>query len=309
MKYLEKIKNFDENNLLSLDEIVLWALELFENTDIKLLDITEFKKPLIAWSGNAIVTAKIIFSKIDAIFCDETNFDECIKKDIDWLVILSASGEKHATVFAKKAKELWIKTKLLTCNSNSTAWTILWTENTIVTAKNREPYTYNTSTYMWWIFAFTWENPSIIKNFIQQIIDPILKNIDFTKYDSYLLVTPDNFSWVNQLFNVKFIELFARKIARDVFSYEQMKHATTVVPHETELCITFWDEKDFRFNWSKINFPLPENADLWAIMAIWYYVIWYIQNSYPNFFKENIWKYISDINKTEFGKGLKVIVE
>jgi hypothetical protein len=39
------------------------------------------------------------------------------------------------------------------------------------------------------------------------------------------------------LFRVKFIELFGRKIARDVFSYEQMKHAITVVPNKKELAI------------------------------------------------------------------------
>lgn len=308
MNYLEKISNFNENNLLSLDEIVLWALELFEKWIFNKLDISEFKRPLIAGSGNAIVTAKIIFSWIDALFCDETNFDDYIKKDIDWLIILSASWEKHATIFAKKAIEKWIKTKLLTCNPNSSASAIIWKENTTVTAKNREPYTYNTSTYMWWVLAYTWEKSWEIKKFIQEEIDPILAKIDFSKYDSYLLVTPDNFSQVNQLFIVKFIELFGRKIARDVFSYEQMKHATTVVPHKNELFILFW-EWELDCTWEQINFPLPHNCWLWWIMAIWYYVIWKIQNSYPQYFKENIWDYIVNINKTEFWKWLKVIVE
>tara|TARA_Y100001960_G_C14159390_1_gene580014 strand:+ start:461 stop:583 length:123 start_codon:yes stop_codon:yes gene_type:complete len=38
---------------------------------------------------------------------------------------------------------------------------------------------------------------------------------------------------------VKFIELFGRKIARDVFSYEHLKHAITVIPEEKELAIHF----------------------------------------------------------------------
>lgn len=302
------ILDFDENKLPSLDGIVISALELFEKTKISPIDVKEFKKPLIAWSGNAIVTAKIIFSNIDAIYCDETNFDNSIKKDIDWLIILSASWEKHATVFAKKAKELWIKTKLLTCNNNSSAWKIVWKENTTITAKNREPYTYNTSTYMWWIFAYTWENPTNIKNFIHEKINPIIEKINFSKYDSFLIVTPDYLSWVNQLFNVKFIELFGRKIARDVFSYEQMKHAATVIPHTKELAISFW-EWDFYFVWDKINFPLPYNCNLWTMMTIWYYIIWKIQNSFPQYFKENISRYIEEINKTDFWKWLKIIVE
>ncbi len=309
MNFLKKINDFSDDSLLSLDEIVMWALELFEITDMKKLDLSDIKRPLIAGSGNAIVTAKIIFSWIDAIFCDETNFDENINKDVDWLVILSASGEKHAIVFAKKAMEKWIKTKLLTCSKNSTASKIIWEENTIVTAKNREPYTYNTSTYMWWVIAYTWENPSVIKKYIQEYIDPIIDKTDFSKYDSYLLVTPDKFAWVNQLFIVKFIELFGRKIARDVFSYEQMKHATTVVPHSSELFITFWKWELECLYWELLNFPLPENCSLAWIMAIWYYVIWKIQNAYPQYFKENIKTYIENLNKYEFWKGLNVIVE
>jgi hypothetical protein len=62
MNHLDKISTLSETNILSLDEIVLCALELFEKTELNHLDISDFKKPLIAGSGNAIVTAKIIFS-------------------------------------------------------------------------------------------------------------------------------------------------------------------------------------------------------------------------------------------------------
>jgi hypothetical protein len=161
---------------------------------------------------------------------------------------------------------------------------------------------------MWWVLAYTWENPTNIKNFIQDKIDSIIEKNDFSKYDSYVLVTPDKFAPVNQLFIVKFIELFGRKIARDVFSYEQMKHAITVVPNEKELFVSF-GEWDFYCNWKQIHFPLPADCDLWWIMAIGYYVIWKMQNSYQQYFKENIWNYISDVNKTDFWKGLKVIVD
>ena len=112
MKYLEKINMFDENNLLCLDEIVMWALELFSKTNIKQIDISNFKKPLIVGSWNAIETAKIIFSWTNALFCDSTNFDEYIKRNIDSLIITSASWEKHATIFAKKSKGILNKNYL-----------------------------------------------------------------------------------------------------------------------------------------------------------------------------------------------------
>lgn len=308
MKYLEKTKTFTENNLISLDECVLAALELFSTNKINTLDLSRFKRPLIAGSGNAIVTAEIIFWEIDCVFCDETNFDSQILKDVDWVIIVSASGEKHAPIFAKKAQEKNLEVILFTCNKNSSAQNIIWEKNTIVTPKNREPYTYNTSTYMWWIFAKTSENPKEIFDYIQNKIDPILEKINFSNYSSYLLVTPDEFSWVNQLFRVKFIELFGRKIARDVFSYEHIKHAITVVPDENELAISFW-EWEFDFENTRVNFPLPDDISLAGMMAIWYYVIGKIQKSHPNYFQQNIWNYINRMNQSWFSKSLKVIVE
>lgn len=308
MKYVQKSKEFDEKNLISLDECVLAALELFQSNKIISPDFSQIKRPLVAGSGNAIVTAQIIFWDMDAIFCDETNFDEALQKNIDSVIILSASWEKHAPIFAQKAKDKNLKAFLLTCNDNSSAQKILWDKNTIITPKNREPYTYNTSTYMWWIFAKTWENPQEIFDFIQNIIDPILKKIDFSKFSSYLLVTPDKFAGVNQLLRVKFIELFGRKVARDVFSYEHLKHAITVVPDENELAISF-GEWEFDFENTRLNIPLPVNADLATIMAIWYYVIGNIQQSHPNYFGQNIRNYIDRMNQTGFSKWLSVIVE
>ena len=308
MKYLEKTKNFTQDNLIPLDECVLAALELFSIHEINKLDLSRFKCPLIAGSGNAIVTAEIIFWDIDCVFCDETNFDSQILKDVDWVIIVSASGEKHAPIFAKKAQDKNIKTLLLTCAKNSSAQKIVGKKNTIITSKNREPYTYNTSTYMGWIFAKTWESPKYIQEFISKNIDPILEKIDFSNFDSYLLVTPDRFAWVNQLFRVKFIELFGRKIARDVFSYEHLKHAITVVPHEKELAISFW-QWEFDFENTRVNFPLPDDISLAGMMAIWYYVIWKIQKSHQNYFQDNISEYINRMNQSWFSKSLKVIVE
>ena len=167
MKFLEQTKTFTEDNLISLNDAVLAALELFQTVDIKKWNFSKLKRPLIAGSWNAIVTAEIIFSWIDAIFCDETDFDEAIQKDIDWIIIISASGEKHAPIFAEKAQSKTLPVFLLTCSQNSSAEKIVWEKNTTITPKNREPYTYNTSTYMGWVLANTWENPKKIFEYIQ----------------------------------------------------------------------------------------------------------------------------------------------
>ena len=82
----------------------------------------------------------------------------------------------------------------------------------------------------------------------------------------------------------------------------------TVIPYIKELSISFW-KWEYDYDWNKINLPLPDNSSLATMMAIGYYVIWKIQNSHPDYYKQSIKNYIEWMNKTEFWKWLKVIVE
>lgn len=298
---------FSEKNLPSLSTTVLAALELFASEGLPKIKIPSYKKPIIVGSGNAIVTAKLLYSNTDAIFADENNYKEALKRDHDGAIIFSASGEKHAPIIAKLYKDKKTRTTLVTCNPDSSAGQILGKKNVVITSKNREPYTYNTSTYMGWVFAKTRENPTKILKFIQtKVAKKINKKIG--KYNGYLLVTPENFSLGNKLFEVKFIELFARRVARDVKTYEELKHAITVVPYEKELCIQFC-KGQVNFPNDKIEIPLPPQAGPAAIMAIGYYVIGRIQEYKPQWFKQNIEDYIKNTRKKKFGHNLKVIVE
>jgi len=307
LKNQKIMTTFSENNLPSLATGVLGALELFASEGLPNIKIPHFKNPIIVGSGNAIVTAKMLYANQNAILADENNYKEVLKRKADGAIIFSASGEKHATVISKYYSSKKIKTILVTCNPHSSAGQIVGKKNTIVTKKNREPYTYNISTYLGWVLAQTKENPEKILGFIQTKVAPkISKNI--ANYQGYLLVTPENFAAGNKLFEVKFIELFARRIARDVKTFEELKHAITVVPYEKELCIQFGPGKiDFPNN--KLIIPLPPQAGPAAIMAIGYYVIGKIQEAKPQWFKQNIANYIKSVNKKPFGKGLKVIVE
>jgi len=307
MKNKLLMKKFTAKNLPSLSTVTLAALELFAEEGLPKIKIPKFKKPVIVGSGNAIVTAKMLYADQNAIFADENNYKEALKRKPDGAIIFSASGEKHATVIAQYYKSKKIKTTLVTCNSSSSAGQILGTKNVVVTKKNREPYTYNTSTYMGWVLAKTRENPKDILNFINNKVTKVV-NKKIGKYNGYLLVTPENFASGNKLFEVKFIELFARRIARDVKTYEELKHAITVVPYNKELCIQFGSGK-VDFPNDKLIIPLPPKAGLATIMAIGYYVIGRIQENKPQWFKQNIASYIKKANSKPFGKGLKVIVE
>ena len=43
-------------------------------------------------------------------------------------------------------------------------------------------------------------------------------------------------------------------------------------------------------------------------MAIWYYIVWKIQEQNKPYFKENIAKYIENLKKSDFGNWMWIIV-
>jgi len=127
---------------------------------------------------------------------------------------------------------------------------------------------------------------------------------------SYNPPAPNEFEKTNSLFETKFTELFGRQIARDVKTYEQLKHAITIVPSKTELCIKFSDTgEDIYFNGDVIKIPLPKKCGPAAMMAIGYYVIGKIQEQHKQYFKDNITQYVRKVSSKPFGEGIKVIVE
>jgi len=305
---LEIMENFTEKKLPSLVTTICGALELFNKNGLPDIKFKNFKKPLIIGSGNAIVTGKILFENDNAIFADENNYKEALKKNIDGVFLFSASGGKHAPIIAKEVLNAKKKCQLITCTKNSQAQEVLGEKNVIVTDKNREPYTYNTSTYLGWVLAKTREDPKKILDFINKKVNPVINDFNFKKYKGFLLITPNELAGLNQLFIVKFIELFGRRISRDVKSFEELKHAITVVPFEKELCIKFGKGK-VDFIGDVLEIPIPKNCSKGMLMAIAYFVIGKIQEDMPQYFKKNISNYIERNSKGSFGKALNVIVE
>jgi hypothetical protein len=305
---MKKENNF---NLPSLSEIVIQSLEFFEKEKLS-LNIPKFKKPLILGSGNAKVTSKIIFNNQNVIFADESDFQEKFKlhKDIDGAIIFSASGEKHSVIMADFLKKNNVETYLVTCNKNSSASKIIGKKKTIVSPKIKEPYTYNTSTYLGWILSFTKENPSKILNTIKKI-DKKIKDFDFSLYKGFLLAIPNEFELIGNMFNVKFTELFGRHIARDVYTFEGLKHAVTVVPMKEELAIKFIkkdsSDTNFYFNGDILEINLNKTINIGEMMAIGYYIIGKIQEQNIQYFKKYINEYVKYLNKTKFGKNIKVM--
>jgi hypothetical protein len=140
--------------------------------------------------------------------------------------------------------------------------------------KIAEPYTYNTSTYFGYILA---EDPIIdliqLKEFITSTLENELSKIDFSQYTGFCIVVPDQFVLLREMFEVKFIELFGRKLGRDVFSYEQMKHATTVVKDPKELFICFGNKSGIRYGDNQVDLPIFDDEHYSSMMLVGYYTI------------------------------------
>jgi hypothetical protein len=302
---IEIMQSFTLKNIPNLDICVLAALELFSQESIPKMNIP-YKRPLVVGSGNAAASGKIIFEKKDAIFADESTVDSKLKniKAIDGIVLLSASGAKHAPIIAKKSKKAGKKVTLVTNTANSEA--SKFSDKTYVFPKNREPYTYNTSTYMGMILGQTKEDPQKILRFIKEKISKV-KLPNFKKYKGYYLMIPEEFEGVIRLLNVKFVELFGRRISREIETFEYVKHATTVVPTDNELFISF-GQKNTTWGKNRLHIPLPKNSGYVTMMAIGYYVVGQIQKAHPPWFKQNIDSYMKKASKI-FGKKMSPIVE
>lgn len=305
------MQSFSLRNIPELDVCVLGALELLYKEKIPEIKIP-YKRPLVVGSGNALATGQILFHDKDAVFASESSYKDKLNniKNIDGVVLISASGGKHAPIIADCSRKFKKHVTLMTAKTDSEAEKFLDNKHEydeFIFPKQKEPYTYNTSTYLGMILGKTNENPEDIYEFIENKINR-LKMPDFKKYDKYFLILPSEFELLKRMFQIKFIELFGRRIARDVETFEYMKHATTIVPSH-ELFISFGKEnKIYGDKNNRLFIPLPKNCDYGCLMAIGYYIIGRIQKSHKNWFKENIEDYVKEASRI-FNEEIKVIVD
>jgi len=135
-------------NLPTLDQIVLDTIHAYEKAEnLPQIDLSHFRLPLVVGSGNGIATGKILFRNVPAFFASESEVEEKLRNipSIEEVVVVSASGEKHAPIILELAKKMGKKTFLISSSEKSNARTIA--DANAVFPKITEPYTYNTSTY------------------------------------------------------------------------------------------------------------------------------------------------------------------
>lgn len=315
MSSLETLKEFNLDNIPDLDVVVEGALQMLSAASLPETEVP-FKRPLVIGSGNAEYTGRIIFNDTDAIFANESNFEEAIERvgEIDGAVLISASGSKHSVNIAERLEELQIPAILFTNNPDAPAGSFIEKENIHIFPKNREPYTYNTSTYLSMMLAKTKEDPLTILSHIEA---NKTVNADLEKFSGFTFVLPPNVALIAPMLRTKFEELFGTKLSARFFTPEEIKHAKTIVPDEHELFIYVGMEK---LGWGeegkKIELPLTtdggslttELPGFAAALAICYHFIGQIQRAYPPYFKDNIDSYCKDISDV-FGQEISPIVE
>lgn len=310
MSAREILGEFDVENLPDLDTAVLGALELL--ADCSLPDSTvPYRRPLVVGSAGAATVGRMLFANNDAVFADESGVEQALSKspDIDGAVIISASGGKHAVGIAKTLREKGIETVLFTNNTNAPAGEFVTQENVRIFPKNREPYTYNTSTYLSMLLADTGESTTDILEHIEKSVLRKLSRVHLGSFGSFVMIVPPEFREIREMFRTKFDELFGPHLNARVFTSEEVKHAKTVVTSGDELFISFGIENvHFGLPKNRLSIPLPERAGYGALMAVGYFAIGKIQGSHRPYFKNNIVKYAEEASKI-FGQTINPIVE
>ncbi len=306
----EILKTFTKDTLPDLDTVVFGALELFQTVELPEVDLTQFKRPLVVGSGNAAVTGKLLFDDVDAVFADESSYVAKLANipSIDGAFLISASGGKHAIEIGNALAQRALPFELLTNNENAPARELLPPSSVHVFPKNREPYTYNTSTYLGMILSKTSEDPKEILTFIYEHVVPAVPH-NLASYDAFYLTVPDEFTEVREMFKTKFDELFGPKLMARVFTFEQTKHAKTVIQGNRELFVSFGEPNTVFGNPEhRLTITLPTDVDYGAMMAIGYYFIGQIQKQFPPYYKQRIEAYAKETSES-FGSIINPIVE
>jgi len=303
------VRSFNEQSIPDLDVALLGALELFAEMPPPPFPTLPYTRPLVVGSEGAAVTGRMLFDDADAVFANESTYEARLAAvpGIDGAVIISASGGKHAVPTARRLKEKGIPATLFTNNPDAPAHKFLEKGSLIVFPKNREPYSYNTSTYLGMILSKTRESPADIHAFItESVLSKIPENLG--AYDAFFLIVPECFDTFRSMLATKFDELFGPKVSVRVFTLEQAKHAKTIVSSESECFISFGEPQDlFGTPDRRVHIPLPDTAGFAAMMAIGYFTVGAIQKQHPPYFKNTIAEYTKKASEV-FGSTIPIIV-
>lgn len=308
--YRNAIAGFTEENLPNLDVITCAALEFFSEQTLPQIDTTQFKRPLVVGSGNALPTGMLMFRSVDAVYADEGSIRDVLARtpSIDAVYVISASGSKHAVGITQALLEVGLPVFLVTSQNNAPAAKELIQEHVMVTPHIREPYTYNTSTYLGMLLASA---PEQTRNVLEHIEREVFPRIDETlaEFSTFTLIVRPEFEAHRAMFQTKFDELFGPMLHGRVFTESELLHAKTVVSSDSEYFIEFGTTSKLPLPPERHRtIPLPSPVGPAAMLAIGYVVIGRLQELFPPYFKDHIRTYVADAS-TAFNQNIPIIVE
>jgi hypothetical protein len=157
------------------------------------------------------------------------------------------------------------------------------------------------------ILSATRENPKTILDFLGKIKLPR----NFSRYQSYSFLVPDEFAPVAAMAEVKTREIFGPHLQIRSYPAAEARHAKFVHRWSGELVISLGEknenfgEKNHRF-----DVKLPAGASYGLMLSLIYSLIGKIQESKPPYFQRNIKKFCADYGPKAFGskKPFNVIV-
>lgn len=306
----ERLKTFTLTSLPTLDVAVIGALELFSTEQPPILKLP-YRQPIVLGSGNASAVGKIIFPNPRTLFGDESSYLSLLETyhtSCDGVVIISASGSKHAPLMVAAAQAKCLPVQLITNTEDSAASALLPKDAVYVFPRNREPYTYNTSTYLGPILASTKESPQAILSHLEDKIKPLLLR-HFSDYSAVTFIIPDTHTHLRSMVRTKFDELFGPMLTGRIFTAEEIKHAKTVVRSGEELFIALGVENNYYgLAKNRLRLPLPKDPGYALALSSLYYVVGRIQNDHPPYFAQNIERYCQEASSI-FATTIGPIVE
>lgn len=307
--YLNRLQTFSEHDLPDLHEVVLGSLEFLATTPVPHVDVTTHRRPLVIGSVNGLSTAQILFEATDAVYADEGSYADILARTdtVDAIYIVSASGSKHAVHIAEATQSSGLPVYLITSTPNAPASQFISPERVYVFPHIREPYTYNTSTYLAMLLGGTQESPRDIIEHIENHVVPVVASLA-PSYTSFVCTVPPQFRLIRPMIETKFDELFAPRITGRAFTSEEVKHAKIVINVDTQCAINFGTEPNgYMHSTQQIYIPLPHACGPVAMIAIAYYVIGYIQSIHEPYFKQSIAQYAAHASQV-FGQPVPIIV-
>lgn len=302
-------RTFTEKDLPDLDVVTLAALQLFCEVALPELPKDRFNRPLVVGSVNALAAGIMAFADKNAVFADESTFEHALLHDasIDGVYLISASGSKHAVKIAETLRDKNIPCVLITNNPNAPAASMVMAKNVICFPRNREPYSYNTSTYLGMVLAATKESPQDILKSLSEV-SPALTSLS-TAHTAYTFILPAQSGPIGSMVRVKFDELFGPKLVGRAFTEEEVKHAKTIVGGGEEMFISIGVHNEhYGMASNRISIPLPPGAGFGTILATAYYVVGHIQRLHPPYFKQGIAAYVKQLSEV-FNQSFSVVVE